>query len=87
MYIIIIVFISFPASYPLVSYDNHNTLYILHMENVECNGTEDKLINCPYEEQHDSSSRHKDTAGVICTSITIIHANNFFSRGSAVITM
>lgn len=36
----------------------------IHMDNVECSGNEEKLLDCFSVEQH--NCRHSEDAGVIC---------------------
>lgn len=61
----------FLASYPLLSYDGTLDFFKpIHLDNVQCNGTESMLIEC----SHQGTGNHNcvygsKEAGVICTGL------------------
>ena len=58
------------ASYPLISFGNRGESPLIHLDDVHCLGTEEKLTDCSHRGLgvHNCPTGYAE-AGVICTSM------------------
>lgn len=54
----------------------------IHLDDVACNGTESRLIECAAQTKHDCT--HLEDAGVVCTGTSYLCASSWNSSNLAI---